>query len=504
MGRSREITGSAQERCSELHSGSPEQALTPIAVTVRQTARLLGKPANAIPLHDGTTTGIGLTYELERDTLRSSNATVKRTRKSMDRRRGQNGHIEESGRWFVVRFWKDVPGREKRALVRVRVCPISGSGSLSASARERRAKEIIRESGTDTQEHFDRIVLGRTGTTFREQAKVWYDMMSSRKSKPVRPSTLLTWDGIVRHINERLGDLPLAALRDDQTPVRDFVQALHDGGKKPKTIRNYIQVVKSVVASAKDPKSRKQLFPIAWDGEYIDCPAVGEQRTPSVVAQQMSLIVERAEGQYRVMFALKAASGLRFGEILGLKIENVLDNCTRLYVIEKLWKSEQQDFLKTTNGKRYVELHSSIAALLRSHIGQRKSGYVFCTEDGKPLDQSNILERVLHPILMGDENTPGIVVSINGKNFQGVKAGAHIFRRFRNSFLRASNVPTGLLKYWMGHSRNQDMTDVYDKSSEDAAWRALVAEQIGTGFTLPSCTDCTEKGKEATGAVASK
>jgi integrase len=474
---------------------------------VKQAARLLGtndKLADATPLPDVTATRTGLTHGLECDTLRSSNATVKRTRKSMDRRRGQNGHIEESGRWFVVRFWKDVPGQEKRALVRVRICPISGAGSLSASARERRAKDIIRESGTDTQEHFDRIVLGSMGTTFRQQAKVWYDMMSSRKSKPVRPSTLLTWDGIVRHINERLGDLPLAAMRDDQTPVRDFVQTLHDDGKKPKTIRNYIQVVKSVVASAKDPKSRKQLFPIAWDDEYIDCPAVGEQRTPSVVAQQMSLIVERAEGQYRVMFALKAASGLRFGEILGLKIENVLDDCTRLCIIEKLWKSEQQDFLKTTNGKRYVELHSSIAALLRSHIGQRKSGYVFCAEDGKPLDQSNILERVLHPILMGDEITPGIVVNINGKNFQGIKAGAHIFRRFRNSFLRASNVPTGLLKYWMGHSRKQDMTDVYDKSSEDAAWRALVAEQIGTGFTLPSCTDCTEKEKEATGAVASK
>ena len=95
-------------------------------------------------------------------------------------------------------------------------------------------------------------------------------------------------------------------------------------------------------------------------------------------------------------------------------------------------------------------------------------------------------------------------MNINGKNFQGVKAGAHIFRRFRNSHLRASNVPAGLLKYWMGHSRKQDMTDVYDKSSEDAAWRTLVAEQIGTGFTVPSCTDCTEKEKEATGVVASK
>lgn len=422
----------------------------------------------------------------------------------MSRRRGQNGHIEKSGKWFVVRYWKDIAGQEKRQHVRERICPVSGKGSMTASQRERRAKEIVQQSGADTVEHFERVVVSQTGVTFKEQAKVWYGTMSARKSKPVRPSTLPTWDGIIRNINEYIGDLPLAALVDDQTPVRDFVQALHDKGRKPKTIRNHVQVVKAVVASARDPKSRKQLFPVAWDNDYIDCPVVGEQRTPSVVAQQMSLIVERAEGQYRAMFALKAASGLRFGEILGLKIENVLDGCTRLCIIEKLWKSEQQDFLKSNNGKRFVEIHSSIAALLREHIGKRKSGYVFCTDTGEPLDQSNILSRVLHPILAGDENTPGIVVNINGKNFQGVKAGAHIFRRFRNSHLRASNVPAGLLKYWMGHSRKHDMTDVYDKSSEDVAWRAQVAEQIGTGFTVPNCTDCTEKEKEATGAVASK
>jgi hypothetical protein len=79
-----------------------------------------------------------LTHGLERDTLRSSDATAKRTRKSMSRRRGQNGHIEKSGRWFVVRFWQDVAGQEKRALVRVRICPVSGVGSLNASERNRK------------------------------------------------------------------------------------------------------------------------------------------------------------------------------------------------------------------------------------------------------------------------------------------------------------------------------------------------------------------------------
>jgi hypothetical protein len=107
----------------------------------------------------------------------------------MSRRRGQNGHIEKSGKWFVVRYWKDIAGQEKRQHVRERICSVSGKGSMTDSQRERRAKEIVQQSGADTVEHFERVVLSRTGVAFKEQAKVWYDMMSSRKSKPVRPST---------------------------------------------------------------------------------------------------------------------------------------------------------------------------------------------------------------------------------------------------------------------------------------------------------------------------
>ena len=48
------------------------------------------------------------------------------------------------------------------------------------------------------------------------------------------------------------------------------------------------------------------------------------------------------------------------------------------------------------------------------------------------------------------------------------------------------------------------MSDLYDGSVMDEAYRLEMSEKIGTGFDVPSCTDCTEKEKEATGAVASK
>ena len=80
----------------------------------------------------------------------------------MSRRTGQRGHIEPSGRWWVVRWWMDVPGQEKRRHMRERICPISGPGSLSKSGRERRAREIITASGADTVEYFNKVVEAKT------------------------------------------------------------------------------------------------------------------------------------------------------------------------------------------------------------------------------------------------------------------------------------------------------------------------------------------------------
>jgi hypothetical protein len=106
----------------------------------------------------------------------------------LSRRTGQNGHIEKSGRWFVVRFWKDIPGQEKRMHVRERICPIFGPGLLSKSERKRKAREIIQASGADSAEYFNEVVKRDTGVTFREQSEIWLHQMQNRKRRPISSS----------------------------------------------------------------------------------------------------------------------------------------------------------------------------------------------------------------------------------------------------------------------------------------------------------------------------
>src|SRR6476660_1939829 len=76
------------------------------------------------------------------DMLTPATPAKRKRGKSLSRRTGQDGHIEKSGRWVVVRFWKGIPYQDRRMHVRERICPIAGPGLLSKSERKRKAREI--------------------------------------------------------------------------------------------------------------------------------------------------------------------------------------------------------------------------------------------------------------------------------------------------------------------------------------------------------------------------
>jgi integrase len=424
-------------------------------------------------------------------TVATATPRKRRRGKSMSRRRGQNGYLERSGNWWVVRFRMDVPGREERVNMRRKICPISGPGSLTESERKRKAKETIAASGADSAENFERAQAINNGTTFRDQAEAWLSHMRTRKREPVAPSTLKTWESCLeKWLNPNLGNLPLFAV--DNEPVKALVSKMAASGLSPKSISNYFQVIRAVVASAKNPKTRAQLYPIVWDFEYLDMPVVKreEQHQPSFTSETVAGIVAGSKGKYRMLYTLCASTGLRIGEALGVDIaRHISADCSVIKVQEKVWKGEIQGFLKTANGKREVELHSSVAAMLREFIGDRTSGLLFCSRNGKPLTHTNILRRSLHPLLAA---------------LGQPKAGAHAFRRFRATWLRKQRALEDLIRFWLGHS-NRSITDEYSKVAEDVEFRKQVAEQVGIGFQLPASIapkepNCTEEVEVASAA----
>lgn len=141
---------------------------------------------------------------------------------------------------------------------------------------------------------------------------------------------------------------------------------MSQAGFSPKTMRNYIQVVKMVVASAVD-KEGERLHPRQWNHEFIDLPLVTEQRRPGLTAEEVATIVSAAEGQLRVLYSLLAGTGLRIGEALALEVADISGSV--ITVRQGVWNGIVQS-PKTSNGIREVDLHSALADMLKMHKGR--------------------------------------------------------------------------------------------------------------------------------------
>jgi integrase len=387
----------------------------------------------------------------------------------MSRRSGQSGYIEESGKWYVVRFWKDVAGQERRQYVRAKICLISGPGKLSASERQRKAKEIIAASGADTVDYFEKVVRSNHGVTFREQAAIWLTQMKNRKRKPVAPSTLDNWERCLKNwLDPNIGDIPLDSIGN--LVLKNLGATMVNGGLGASAIRSYTNTVKMVVASAVNEEG-DALYPRKWNHDFIDLPEDNKPKQPTVTGDVVTAIVAAPRKKlYRMFHILCAAGGLRFGEALGIDIKNISPDCSIIKICQKAWRGQLHDFLKNRDkGEREIDLHPAVAAILKDFIGERNSGLLFCSKTGKQLWQTNILRRSLHPIL-AKLNQP--------------KYGAHAFRRFRLTWLRKNNVPKDLEHFWMGHA-DEEVGDIYSKLKEDVKFRQEVTKRIGLGFELP-------------------
>jgi len=387
----------------------------------------------------------------------------------MSRRRGQTGHIEKNGRWWTVRYWKDVPGQGQRVNMREKICPISGPGKLTASERQRKAREIIEASGADKAETLAASIASVTGLTFRQQAEEW---MAKMRKQGVAPSTLINWQShLDKWVLPGIGDLPLSYIKKTTT------QALIDtmlNKLAPKSIKNIFQVVQMVFSSATN-EDGEEIHPRNWRKMGLVFPKVkkSKQRRPCFTSPVIDYLAgsPTIKRTMRMLFIFCGATGLRIGEALGIRIEHILDTGTRMIIKEKAWNGQIHEFLKTDNGEREIDLHPAASKLLLEYIGERKSGLLFCSSTGKQLWQSNILRRHLHPAL---------------KRVGFPKSGNHAFRRFRDTHLRNfTHCPMGIINFWLGWG-SEGMSEHYDAIKHDVAKRKAEAEAAGLGFNIPS------------------
>jgi integrase len=139
--------------------------------------------------------------------------------------------------------------------------------------------------------------------------------------------------------------------------VRELVEKMSAVNLSAKTIVNYIQVAKLVIASAVDAEGQ-EVYPRKWNPDFIQLPVVCKKKhhRPTVTEEDLVDILRRTrERKYVALFALLAETGLRIGEALGVKAADFGPNCRVLHVSQKYlaWERTGTEDTLLSSSDRY-------------------------------------------------------------------------------------------------------------------------------------------------------
>ena len=276
-------------------------------------------------------------------------------------------------------------------------------------------KNVLGKTQTEVKEKLKRAIeenvgidYGRVKTyTVGSWLEVWMENYAKIK---LRPSTFKTSQGFLKnHIKPQIGGIPLAELTS--LDLQRFYKHLLDGGRvdrieakkkpkglAPKTVRNIHQMIGSA-------------YNLAMGQKLVTCnptqgcalPKVEHKEMKTLTADQLGAFFHEARdsGVYELYY-LDLATGLRRGELLGLKWTDV-DLDRGVLKIQRAISRQNGKVveapLKTKNAYRTLPLSAdAIDVLMQQRRKTGNSEWVFPSPTGGPMSPDSVLhmlQRVL-------------------------------------------------------------------------------------------------------------
>lgn len=111
-------------------------------------------------------------------------------------------------------------------------------------------------------------------------------------------------------------------------------------------------------------------------------------------------LIEKARADYADYFRVRFFTGLRSGEVHGLKWDHI-DFDRRLIRIRETFQKGRTEYTKTDGSQRDVQMSQPVFDALKRQENATKAlgGYVFCNRKGQPIDNHNFVHRVWNPLL---------------------------------------------------------------------------------------------------------
>jgi integrase len=214
----------------------------------------------------------------------------------------------------------------------------------------------------------------------------------------LKPSTRRSAEShLRRHILPLLGECPLTDLTVKR--MQTFATTLASGKRTAKTIENVLLTLSSILGSAR--KWGYKLPEVALSD--LSLPRKVKARPRVYSADDMARIVSSADEPLGTMCFVLCSTGMRIGEVLALRIED-LDFERRLIHVRHSVYAGNLDTPKSEASMASLPMPPVLATQLRTflaskHFRQNSLGLLFANRRGRPFSANKLREKKLRPLL---------------------------------------------------------------------------------------------------------
>ena len=275
-------------------------------------------------------------------------------------------------------------------------------------------KNVLGKTQNEVKEKLKKALVEAGQVDFTKSGQytvgTWMDTWFENVAKiKVRPSSHQTYKGYIdNHIKPNIGKIPLEKLTT--MDLQKFYRKLLTKGRverieskeqpkglSAKTVRN----INQVISSAMDLAVAQKII-LTNPTNACELPTVEHQEMQTIPAEQLQAFLDeaRATGVYE-MYYIELATGLRRGELLGLKWSDIDWKNGIIKVRRQIARVDGEIVeapLKTKNSYRAVTISQQAIEVLRQQKAKTNDTYVFPSPNGGPISPdsvNNMLKRVL-------------------------------------------------------------------------------------------------------------
>ncbi len=379
----------------------------------------------------------------------------------MARKRYQRGSVFLSGKKndkWIGRYREDVIGLDG-TVRRVRRDVILGT------KREFPTKRLA-------QRRLDTVLARINGLDYRASRVATFDEFLGRWKEEILPSQKPSSQRAVRshlkcYIVPELGKVQLEqfGVENQQTFIARMATRASKKAVSRKTVLNVLGTLSAILTTARDwGYSCAEL-----DTSKLRLPPRGmKYEAPLFTVTQLQKILAIAEEPWRTLYCIFTLDGLRAGEALGLKWDDIDLDRGLLHIRRSAWYGQLQT-AKSEGSETVLPIPEALVSVLKNYRAQWKpnaQNLLFVTRNGRPPSSNKVVEYHLWTLL----DALGIP-----------RCGLHAFRHSHTAMLLDSGASPKVAQRQLRHADARTTLEIYGHIIGDAHRKAVekVADKIG-------------------------